>query len=91
MTWEYPVSLEKETAGLVVAYYNARRYHEALKNMTPEDVYFGRRKRILESARRKVQTLERRKHINSRGNLEAETITYFEPPFFPKVDEYIQS
>ncbi len=40
---EYPWELE-QALGEFVDYYNKQRYHEALDNMTPEEVYLGREK-----------------------------------------------
>jgi hypothetical protein len=39
-----------------IDYYNNRRYHESLDNLTPADVYYGR----------KVQILKRRKETKQR-------------------------
>ena len=48
-----------------VSYYNYRRYHMALDNVTPSDVLKGRRRQILER-RKKVQlrTIDRRRRYN---------------------------
>ena len=60
-----PGELEREIARFV-EHYNNHRVHESLDNLTPADVYFGRRREIL-TAREKVkrETLRRRRRHNS--------------------------
>jgi len=55
----------REAIEKFVEYYNHRRYHEALGNVTPADVYYGRREQILgrrKEAKRK--TLQMRLKYN---------------------------
>ncbi len=55
--WELEAALRD-----FVAYYNNERYHEAIENVTPADVYFGRRFEVLtERSKIKRRTMERRK------------------------------
>jgi hypothetical protein len=51
--------------GEFVESYNQERYHEALDNLAPEDVYFGREKKIT-TRRQKIKqaTLKHRRKWN---------------------------
>ena len=62
-----PWELERALARFV-EYYNHERLHEAIGNVTPDDMYHGRQRAIL-SRREKIKrlTLERRKKENLRN------------------------
>lgn len=58
-----PGDLEQQIQEFV-SHYNARRYHESLNNLTPEDVWCGRGHSILERRRKiKKSTLQLRKQL----------------------------
>jgi len=62
-----PWELERAIARFV-EHYNERRLHESLQNVTPADVYYGRRPAILSRRERiKRETLARRKRMNQRA------------------------
>ena len=68
LQYYFPDQLEEEITRFI-EYYNNRRYHESLENVTPADVYFGRNREIV--ARReqlKKQTLELRRKQNLKLN-----------------------
>jgi len=59
-----PSDLEAQIDAFV-AYYNHRRYHESIDNLTPADVYFGRGQTILlERERIKRKTIQNRRLLH---------------------------
>jgi putative transposase len=62
-----PGQLKARLAELV-DFYNTRRYHESLGNLTPADIYFGRGLTIL-ARRQKIkhQTIELRRRLHQQA------------------------
>ena len=64
LPYELPSELEKAIADFV-DYYNYRRYHKALCDVTPADVLYGRKDQILTRRREvRMETVNRRKDYN---------------------------
>jgi transposase InsO family protein len=64
LPYELPSQLEKAIADFV-DYYNHRRYHKALGDVTPADVLYGRREQILQRRKEvRIQTLNQRRDYN---------------------------
>ena len=62
-----PWELERELASFV-EFYNHKRYHEALDNLTPADVFFGREKEVFDRREEvKRRTLQQRRLHNSQA------------------------
>jgi len=66
VTWSAPSPLAAEINDFI-NYYNSKRYHEALGNVAPDDVYYGRREAIIKKRKEvKIQTMKRRKELNKK-------------------------
>jgi putative transposase len=62
--YEMPSNL-KEAIGAFIEYYNYRRYHEGLGNVTPYDVYTGKYLEVIQRRKEeKSRTLQTRKDYN---------------------------
>jgi len=64
LLYEAPSQLERAISDFV-DYYNYRRYHKALGNVTPADVLYAKRERILQRRKEvQIQTINRRRDYN---------------------------
>ncbi len=64
LPYELPSQLEQAIADFV-DYYNSRRYHKALGNVTPADVLYGRREEMLQRRKEmQILTINRRRDYN---------------------------
>jgi len=62
-----------------VDYYNNKRYHESLNNLTPADVFYGRSKEIITKREiTKWQTMQLRRYQNLDNNIKKSLIDYKE-------------
>ena len=62
--YDYPGDLEQAIAGFV-DYYNHRRYHKSLGNVTPVDMFQGRREQILQRRKEvRSRTISHRRQFN---------------------------
>jgi len=63
--YDCPNELKKEI-GIFISEYNKNRYHESLGNVSPDDVFYGRRDEIIKERKEKQRiTLMRRKSYNN--------------------------
>lgn len=70
-TFFSPCKLKQPIADFAV-YYNTVRYHKALDNLTPADVYFGRTEEVLSQRQLpKQRTLHDRRTVNLRTGVYA--------------------
>jgi putative transposase len=74
LLYEMPGELEKAIAAFI-GYYNHRRYHEGLGDVTPYDVYTGRHLEILQDRKEtKSRTLQARRDYNRVAREQGNTI-----------------
>ena len=64
LPYELPSQLKRAIADFV-DYYNYRRYHKALSDVTPADVLYDRREQILDRRKEvQIQTINHRRDYN---------------------------